>query len=655
MHRSLVRIITGTAVAVGIAAVCIPLYGSSTWELGDIFVGIGNGQFQVRSNAGTIKETIAAGNSGNTAGCALDASLNVFLVNTTLNRIIKRELDTPHGVDQTIIADPNPQSIVFAGNGNFYVGHIGGLIRRYTVNQNNGNASQAEATVVPVDSSDSFWLDIAADQRTIVYTSGGRTIRTVTVDINPSTNQATFGVPGTFATLPPPNSDAARALRVLPPPAAAGNGAIIGGLIVADKGNIKRLDASGAVVQTYDAGSGSQSHDDWFALGLDITDVDEAGGDRAFWAGDKSQGTLWRFNLQSSTATTGPVATGAPGSLRGLCLNGEPTTGQYSAILTFNPAVDLAIRTATFAAGTPAVEEHAFSIVLDCLSTTGACGGILQAVVNAREAISDGICTGGATNTNDVDCGFVTYFSTDPALPKAAAYVHGRAAYYHVRWLTVNPTPPPGGPAEIVPSVVIRISSDTPLAGVAAAAGTCAIPGAGTSIVQVPRALRILRDLNTTAEDQFAQDVTDSFYIDEFGTSSIKTNRFMMAARCATGTSAYFRPANGRTFKAGNSIPVELNLADAAGNPITNATTFPHSIATTIGFQGQILFTVGTPGSSPFFWNQIQPGTYTAVLETTGLAASNLPYNFCVSDRIDPPDPNLEPLYHQKCFTFFLK
>ena len=655
MPRSLVRIITGTAVAWGIAAVCIPLYGSSTWELGDMFVGIGNGQFQVRSNAGTLKETVTAGNSGDTAGCALDASLNVFLVNTTLNRIIKRELDPPHGIDQTITADPDPQSIVFASNGDFYVGHIGGLIRRYTVNQNNGNASKAESTVVPVDSVDSFWLDIAADQRTIFYTSGGRTIRNVTVDINPSTNAATFGIPGTFTTLPPPNSNAARALRLQPPGAGAGNGAIIGGLIVADKGNIKRLDASGAVVQTYDAGSGSQSHDDWFALGLDITDVDEAGGDRAFWAGDKSRGTLWRFNAQSSTATTGPVSTGALGTLRGLCLNGEPTTGQYSAILTFNPAVDLALRTATFAAGTPATEEHAFSIVLDCLTTSGVCGGILQAVVNAREVISDGICTGGATNTNDVDCGFVTYFSTDPALPKAAAYVHGRGAYYHVRWLTVNPTPPPGGPTEIVPSVFLRISSDTDLADVEAAAGTCAIPGAGTTTVQVPRALRILRDLNSTAEDQFAEDVTDSFYIDEFGTSSIKTNRFMMTARCATGISAYSRPANGRTFKAGNSIPVELNLTNAAGNPITNATTFPHSIATTIGFEGQILFTVGTPGSSPFFWNQIQPGTYTAVLETTGLAPSTSPYNFCVSDRIDPPDPNLEPLYHQKCFTFFLK
>jgi hypothetical protein len=636
------------------AAVCIPLHGSTTWQLGDIFVGVGNGQFQVRSNAGTLKESIAAGNSGDTAGCALDASLNVFLVNTSLGRIIKRRLDSPHGIDQMIVADPNPQSIVFAGNGDFYVGHIGGLIRRYTVNPNTGDASQAESTVVTVDSFDSLHLDLAADQRTIFYTSGGRTIRTVTVDINPSNNQASFGVPAVFTTLPQPNSNEARALRLMPPGAGAGNGAIIGGVIVADKGDVKRLDAAGVLVQTYDAGSGSQSHDDWFALGLDITDVDEAGGDRAFWAGDKAKGTLWRFNLQSSTATAGPVSTGALDTLRGLCLNGEPTTGQYSVILTFNPAVDLAIQTATFAAGTPAIEEHAFSILLDCLTTPAACGGTLQAVVNAREVISDGVCVGGATNTNDVDCGFATYFSTDTELPKAATYVHDRGAYYHVRWLTVNPTPPPSGPIEIVPSVFVRISSDGQLADVEAAAGTCAIP-AGTSTVPVPRALRILRDLNTTAEDQFAQDLTDSFYIDELGISSIKTNRFIVAARCATGTSAYFRPADGRSFKAGNSIPIELNLADAAGNPITNATTSPHSIATTVGFQGEVLFTQGTPGSSPLFWNQIQPGTYTAVLDTTGLSASTLPYHFCVTDRIEPPDPNLEPLYHQKCLKFFLK
>ena len=71
-------------------------------------------------------------------------------------------------------------------------------------------------------------------------------------------------------------------------------------------------------------------------------------------------------------------------------------------------------------------------------------------------------------------------------------------------------------------------------------------------------------------------------------------------------------------------------------------------------------FLLGTPGSSPDFWRQVQHGKYSANLDTTGLAPSSLPYNLCVSDRIepDPLDPSVafqQPLYQHNCLTFFLK
>ena len=69
--------------------------------------------------------------SGVTGGCALDGSLNVYLVNTTQARVIKRALASPHGVLQQIQTGFNPQSVVVAGNGDFFVGHKGGLIQRY--------------------------------------------------------------------------------------------------------------------------------------------------------------------------------------------------------------------------------------------------------------------------------------------------------------------------------------------------------------------------------------------------------------------------------------------------------------------------------------------------------------------------------------------
>lgn len=644
MYRALKRIVMGTTLALVGAALCVPLQGSTTWELGDLFVGVGNGQFQLRSNSGGPKDILSAGAPGDTAGCGLDASLNAYLVNTTQSVIVKRALASPHGILQTINTDPNPQSIVFAGNGDFYVGHLGGLIRRYVFNVSTGNFEAKEAHQGTADSMDSFWIDIAADQKTIFYTSGGRNVRKLTVTIDPTTNVATFSEPILpFAILPTPNSDAARALRVLPPGAGAGNGAIIGGLLVADKRTVKRLNAAGAVVQEYDAGSGSQSQDDWFALALDIKDVDEAGGDLAFWAGDKSSGNLWRFNVLSGAAS-GPVSTGATGTLRGLCLNGEPTTGQYSVLLRFEGA---GIQTAVFAAGTPALEEHSVSLILDASEVPS---GGLTAVVNAREAISDGLCSGGATNTSDVDCGFQDPFSSDPNPPKAAAYAHGRGVYYHIRWLTVKPLG------------VVRISSETNLNQIVAAAGTCQYEWPNSTItVTTPRAIRILRDPSDSQPDQFTEDLTEGFYIDEWGSYTTRSNRFIVAARCASGSSMYIRPEDGRTFKAGNSIPIDVKLTNAVGSPITNAVPSPgapdpvHRIVGSVGTNGQVYLSLGTPGSSPNFFKQVQPGIYSASLQTKGLPKSALPYNFCISDSITPPTPGELPLYDQKCFTFFLK
>ena len=641
MKGALARIMTGASLAVAAAALSIPLRASTVWELGDILAGVGNGNFTLFSNAGVFKETLAAGNSGETAGCGFDASLNAHLVNTTQGMIFKRRAaqNNPgaHPLLQTIATDANPQSLVFAANGDFYVGHLGGLIRRYVVNPTTGGAqAQEEYTLALVDSQDSFWLDIAADQKTIFYTSGGRNIRRVSVTINPTTNAATFSDDALFKTLPPPNNQAARALRLLPPGPGAGNDAIIGGLLVADKSNVKRLDAAGNLVMEYDA----SGQDDWFALALDPRDVDEAGADRAFWAGDKTTGNIWRFNVLSGVPSAA-VSTGAAGSLRGLCLNGEPTTGQYSAILEYPAATTgTQIRTAVFAAGTPAPEEHELSVVINCEDPALQCANPLTAVVNAREAVSDGICTSGlATDTSDVDCGFKTYFSS-PELPKAAPYAHGRGAYYHIKWLT---------PLTELPIVSVRISSDTSLTTIVAAIGSCQ---------STPRALRIFRDPSNTAEDQLAEDLTEGFYIDEWGTYSQQANRFMVAGRCATGVSEIRRPAPNRTFKAGNSIPIELKLTNASGSPITNALMDSHGIVTTVGTNGQILFSLGTPGSSPKFFNQTADGTYIANLQTggtTGLVASPFPYALCVSDMISPPDPAVPPLYPQQCVAFKLK
>jgi hypothetical protein len=113
-----------------------------------------------------------------------------------------------------------------------------------------------------------------------------------------------------FATLP--GSGNAFALRLLPP----GDGS--GGLLVADRGNIKRLDGSGAVVQTYD----TASDDFWFALNLDPNGT-------SFWSGDASNSRFYRFNIASGAVEVGPISTEtATGTLFGLCVRGELVAAQ---------------------------------------------------------------------------------------------------------------------------------------------------------------------------------------------------------------------------------------------------------------------------------------------------------------------------------------
>src|SRR5207237_136341 len=141
------------------------------------------------------------------------------------------------------------------------------------------------------------------DQRTMFYTSEGRKIKRY--DVSGSGTQLSD-----FATLPgsdPPFR--AYAFRLLPP----GDGS--GGLLVADSDNIKRLDGSGNVVQTYDA----PNVGDWFALNLDANGT-------SFWSENKDNGAIYKFNIASGDIERQIQAIAS--STHGLCSKGEITTVQ---------------------------------------------------------------------------------------------------------------------------------------------------------------------------------------------------------------------------------------------------------------------------------------------------------------------------------------
>jgi hypothetical protein len=183
---------------------------------------------------------------------------------------------------------------VFDAAGNFYVGHADNnkLIHKYDA-AGNLLATYAVAT----DDRGSDWLELAADQKTLFYTSeGGRILR---YDVQSNVQLADFANVGITS----------YALRLLPP----GDGS--GGLLVASTVDIKRLDGTGTVVQTYDV-AGENS---WFALSLDPNGT-------SFWAGSSDTSNFYRFNIATGAVEIGPINTGTgPSTFFGLCVKGEPT------------------------------------------------------------------------------------------------------------------------------------------------------------------------------------------------------------------------------------------------------------------------------------------------------------------------------------------
>ena len=271
---------------------------STTWNTGDVFAAIGGGQYKVFDNNGNLKETISDGLSGFTTGCAFNPGLTkLYTTNFSNTKVVVHDDNFPHNILQTIdtnLTSPggHTESIVFDAAGNFYVGHPDGndLIHKYDAA---GNLLTTFS--VAVDARGTDWIDLAADQSTLFYTSEGRAIQRYDTSSNTQLTN--------FATLP--GAGNAFTLCLLPP----GDGS--GGLLVADNSNVKRLDGSGTVIQTYDVtGVGG-----WFALNLDPDGT-------SFWAGSFGNSAFYKFDIATGGLDTQLVTVVAGGAHFSLCFKG---------------------------------------------------------------------------------------------------------------------------------------------------------------------------------------------------------------------------------------------------------------------------------------------------------------------------------------------
>ena len=288
---------------------------NTDWNTGDVFVTTGHGSHQVYYNNGVFKEAIQIANEQNTTGCAFNPAGDRFYATYFVTGLV-RVFDnaSPHDVLQVIdtgVASPGgfPESIAFCNEGNFYVGHAAGnfLIHKY-----NPGGALIKTFPAAVGMQGTDWIDLSSDQKTLFYTSEGRTI--FRYDTDAPTHAAPTQLPD-FATLPP-GTDEAFSLRILPP----GDGS--GGVIVADSTNIKQLDATGAVFATYDV----TGEDTWFALDLDPDGLH-------FWAGDLITANFFKIPLEAAAGdylNTHVIAvnTGTGrNTLAGICVKRGPVGG----------------------------------------------------------------------------------------------------------------------------------------------------------------------------------------------------------------------------------------------------------------------------------------------------------------------------------------
>lgn len=268
------------------------------FEDGHVFAAVGNGQVQHYDAAGNLLEVLNSNLGGFTTGMATDSAGNLYVTNFSLALVSRfTGPGVPHNHTVHFNTDPGSsvESILFDRQGNIYVGQADGT-RDILKFDAAGNLLQRYDVATEDRGSD--WIDLAADQQTMYYTSEGNTVKRFDVANNVQLSDFSTTLPGSIA----------YALRLLPG----------GGMLVADTEVIVRLDSTGSVVQAYDA----PGEDTWFALNLDPDGT-------SFWSGNFGTSNFYKFDIQTGALLVGPVNTGTGAfTLFGLSVFGEIAVGQ---------------------------------------------------------------------------------------------------------------------------------------------------------------------------------------------------------------------------------------------------------------------------------------------------------------------------------------
>ncbi|HMS33829.1 MAG TPA: T9SS type A sorting domain-containing protein [Ignavibacteria bacterium] len=265
-----------------LSIITISYDASAQFATGDVFVAVANGSVQWRQPNGTLVMTLNTTQGGYTTGMALDTANNLYVTNFSASTVSR--FDKFGALLGTIgSGNSTPESIVFDNASNFYTGNLSNGIRKY----DGAGVYQSSSFTGRVD-----FMDLQADQCTMLFTTEGNTIYRYNICTNTALSDFATGLSSCYA------------LRILTG----------GDVLVANGVDIKRLNSAGSVIQTYDV-AGENS---WFALNLDPDGV-------TFWSADYSTANVYRINIATgAVVSTFNTGTGSS-TVYGLAVAGEIT------------------------------------------------------------------------------------------------------------------------------------------------------------------------------------------------------------------------------------------------------------------------------------------------------------------------------------------
>lgn len=280
----------------------VPASAATTWEEGDIFLGGASATYQVRASNGALKDTLTHDSDSYIyslpAGCAFDDDGNFygsFSGAGAFEGLVTRfAAAPPHVQGNFVVGDINfyPQDIAFDESGNLFVGTNDPFLFDIETGIYMYDPSGAFIRTITRDPVAS--LAIAIDGDTILYTHFGNDIKRVSISTGAQLPDFTTGT-----------ATSANAVRVLQD----------GTVLLADWLDIKRYDATGTVIQTYDIAD--EYGDEWFRLALDPDG-------ETFWAIDYDTGIVHQFDIATGAVLDSIDTDTGFGNLNGICIKGEP-------------------------------------------------------------------------------------------------------------------------------------------------------------------------------------------------------------------------------------------------------------------------------------------------------------------------------------------